>query len=198
MKAVLPILLLLATLGSACSAQNGESPLSTAESDALTFTREEEKLARDVYTMLENKSPVFSNIKVSEQTHMDAIETLLDRYGLPDPASGMGTGQFRDASLQVLYDGLVRDGSSSPLAALQVGAAIEELDIRDIVAAKENVTHNDIANTFDNLTRGSRNHLRSFYGKVKELGGTYTPRYLDAQTFEAIVSSPMETGNPNR
>ena len=198
MKAMMPVLFLLATLGSACSSQGADASLSASEAQALTFTMEEEKLARDVYETLENKSPVFSNIKQSEQTHMDAVETLLDRYDLSDPTSGNGTGKFRDVSLQKLYDELVREGSTSSLAALQVGVAIEELDIRDIEVARANVTHNDIANTFDNLTRGSRNHLRTFYGKVLEAGGTYTPRYLDAKTFQTIATSPMETGNPNR
>ena len=30
---------------------------------------------------------IFSNIASSEQKHMDAIKTLLDRYGLDDPAA---------------------------------------------------------------------------------------------------------------
>jgi len=198
MKARIPAFVFVATFLAACSSQGADVPVSAAESEALRFTMEEEKLARDVYQTLERSSPVFSNIKESEQTHMDAVATLLDRYALEDPTSGQTPGKFQDAALQQLYEDLVREGAASPLAALQVGAAIEELDIRDIETAKANVTHNDIANAFDNLTRGSRNHLRTFYGKVGELGGTYAPRYLDAQTFQSIVSSPMETGNPNR
>ncbi len=175
----------------------GSEPLSAAETQSLTFTREEEKLARDVYQALESKDGAFTNIKSSEQTHMDAILTLLSRYGVSDPAAGKAVGAFTDQTLQKLHDDLVAQGNPSSLAALQVGVAIEELDIRDIEAARKSVTHTDVLNTFDNLTRGSRNHLRSFYGRVKALGGTYTPQYLDAATFQAIVDGPMETG-PNR
>jgi len=56
--------------------------------DWLTYIREEEKLARDVYLYLYDMwgSSIFDNISVSEQAHMDAIKTLIDRYGLDDPA----------------------------------------------------------------------------------------------------------------
>ena len=178
--------------------QGSSEPLSASETQSLTFTREEEKLARDVYIALESNDATFSNIKNSEQTHMDAILTLLSRYGVPDPAAEKANGVFQNATLQKLHDELVAQGASSPLAALKVGVAIEELDIRDIEAAKASVSHGDITTTYDNLTRGSRNHLRSFYGKVKALGGAYTPQYLDAGTFQAIVDSPMETGGQGR
>lgn len=202
-----PIRMLVAVLVTstvvACGAsddrsQGSSEPLSASETQSLTFTREEEKLARDVYIALESNDATFSNIKNSEQTHMDAILTLLSRYGVPDPAAEKANGVFQNATLQKLHDELVAQGASSPLAALKVGVAIEELDIRDIEAAKASVSHGDITTTYDNLTRGSRNHLRSFYGKVKALGGAYTPQYLDAGTFQAIVDSPMETGGQGR
>jgi hypothetical protein len=115
--------------------------LSSSEAQSLAFTREEEKLARDVYVALGAKDPMFSNISRSEQTHMDAVLTLLSRYGLPDPAAENARGEFEDATLQKLHDDLVLRGAPSTLAALQVGVAIEELDIRDIEAARTSVTH---------------------------------------------------------
>ena len=198
--------LVLALVGSALVACGGADPgeqgstdaLSATEAQSLVFTREEEKLARDVYAALEAKDPMFSNIKSSEQTHMDAVLTLLSRYGLPDPAADNAPGEFEDATLKKLHDELVARGAPSTLAALQVGVAIEELDIRDIEAARPSISHADIVTTYDNLTRGSRNHLRSFYAKVTALGGSYTPQYLDASTFRQIVDSPMETGGPGR
>ena len=189
---------LLACGGSDTVEQRSASALSTTEAQSLAFTREEEKLARDVYAALEAKEPIFSTIKSSEQTHMDAILTLLSRYGLRDPAAEKAPGVFEDATLQKLHDDLIAQGAPSTLAALQVGVAIEELDIRDIEAARSSVSHSDILTTYDHLTRGSRNHLRSFYGKVKALGGSYTPQYLDATTFQQIVDSPMETGGPGK
>ena len=132
---------LLACGGSDTVEQRSASALSTTEAQSLAFTREEEKLARDVYAALEAKEPIFSTIKSSEQTHMDAILTLLSRYGLRDPAAEKAPGVFEDATLQKLHDDLIAQGAPSTLAALQVGVAIEELDIRDIEAARSSVSH---------------------------------------------------------
>ena len=70
-----------------CDNTNGQAaldPLSDAEAATLTFMREEEKLARDVYLALYDlwSNPVFSMIASSEQKHMDAIKRQLDAYGL--------------------------------------------------------------------------------------------------------------------
>jgi len=32
---------------------------------------------------------IFHNLAKSEQTHMDAVEALVDRYGVEDPAAGI-------------------------------------------------------------------------------------------------------------
>ena len=188
---------LASAVGLGCSAE-GEQPsdtdLSSQESASLTFIREEEKLARDVYSVVENLDPSFVNVGASEQTHMDAVLTLLERYGLPDPAAGKPKGEFADPALQTIYNELTRRGVVSQIAALQVGVEIEELDIRDIEKAKERITQGDILSTYDSLLKGSRNHLRTFYGKLQASGGDYTPQYVDATTFAAIVGSARETG----
>ncbi|MBP9113075.1 MAG: DUF2202 domain-containing protein [Polyangiaceae bacterium] len=188
---------LASAVGLGCSAE-GEQPsdtdLSSQESASLKFMREEEKLARDVYSVVEHLDPSFVNVGASEQTHMDAILTLLDRYGLSDPAAGKPKGEFTDPALQSIYNELARRGVASQVAALQVGVEIEELDIRDIENAKNAMTHSDIQSTYDSLLKGSRNHLRTFYGKLQASGGTYTPQYIDAATFAAIVGSARETG----
>jgi hypothetical protein len=127
---------------------------------------------------------------------MDTIATLLTRYALPDPAAGRAEGEFTNPTLQALHDTLVSQGTPSRLAALAVGVEIEELDIRDIEELKKGVTHDDVLTAYGSLTRGSRNHLRSFYGKLVAAGGSYTPKYLDAAAFKAIAESPQERGGP--
>ena len=138
--------------------------LSDSETYWLTYMREEEKLARDVYLFLYDKwhSRIFKNISVSEQTHMDAIKTLLDRYGIPDPAADKGPGEFTNSQLQALYDELIQDGSSSLVDALGVGVFIEETDIEDLNAGIASSTHKDIISVFSNLLSGSLNHLNAF------------------------------------
>lgn len=168
--------------------------LSEREQADLLFTREEEKLARDVYDALDGYGQAFVNIQSSEQRHFDAVGTLLVTYGLPDPAAGQPIGSFVDPRLQELYDELVARGAPSRLAALGVGCTIEELDLRDLVVAQAQTTRADIRTVYDNLLLGSRNHLRAFYGQLVAAGGAYTPIYLDQPAFDAIVSSPREQG----
>lgn len=171
-----------------------EEPLTTAEIESLVFIREEEKLARDVYRALSGFGPIFTNIAASEQRHMDAVKVLLDRYGVADPAAGKADGAFADPSLQRLYRELVDSGRRSRLDALRVGAHIEELDLHDIEHLGTKVTHGDILTTYTQLTKGSRNHLRSFDAAIVAAGASYTPVHIDQATYDAIVSSPRETG----
>ena len=185
-----------ASSGASASAPDETSTgaLSADEQQLLRFTREEEKLARDVYNAIGAAHPSFSNVASSEQTHMDAVATLLTRYAIDDPAFGKSPGAFTDATLQKLYGDLVTAGTRSQLEALKVGVEIEELDIADIERGRKNVTHADIVTTMDNLTRGSRNHLRTFYSNLQAVGGTYAPKHLEQASFDAIVTSARETG----
>ena len=111
-----------------------KEPLNTDELASLNIMREEEYLAYDVYTTLYNKwgVSVFSNIASSEQSHTNAVSTLLSKYELNDPAGNHTLGVFTDTTLQTLYTQLVNLGSSSTLNAFIVGATIEDLDIYDL------------------------------------------------------------------
>lgn len=173
-------------------------PLNTDEQTTLPFMREEEKLARDVYIFLYNKwgSVIFNNISGSEQTHMNAILQLLNKYNIPDPAGNNSTGVFSNPLLQNLYTQLTAQGAVSSLEALKAGAAIEDLDIYDLKSALTKVDNQDITLVYNNLMKGSRNHLRSFYSNILLAGGTYTPQFITQAEFDAIISSPMETGSP--
>lgn len=66
-------------------------------------------------------------------------------------------------------------GSSSLLDGLVVGCTIEDLDILDLKNHLLEVDNQDFTLVFNNLMRGSRNHLRSFYANVLFSGGTYVP-----------------------
>ncbi|HNU14256.1 MAG TPA: DUF2202 domain-containing protein [Chitinophagaceae bacterium] len=172
-------------------------PLNTDERTTLSFMREEEKLARDVYIFLYNKwaLTIFNNISSSEQSHMNAVVQLLSKYNLPDPVGSNGYGIFSNPVLQNLYTQLTTQGSVSLPDALKVGATIEDLDIYDLTIALTKVDNQDITLVYNNLVKGSRNHLRSFYSNIINAGGTYTPQYITQAEFDAIINSPMETGN---
>lgn len=172
------------------------SDLSATEASALVFMREEEKLARDVYQLLYTQwgQKVFSNIAASEQQHMDAVALLLTRYNLPDPAAATAPGVFQDPHVQELFNALMAQGQTSLIAALTVGATIEDLDIQDLqtrIAATDNA---DIALVFNELMKGSRNHMRAFISQLTKQGVTYTPQYITQAEFDAIINSSTETG----
>ncbi len=170
--------------------------LSDAEVEELIKMRQEEKLARDVYLTLYEKwgLRIFSNIAQSEQSHMDAVKTLLDKYGLEDPVADDVVGVYKDSTFTELYNTFVEKGNLSLVDALKVGATIEDLDIKDLEDEIAQTDNQDIRTVFQNLMKGSRNHLRSFYKLILLNGATYEPQYLSQEEFDAIVNSPMERG----
>ena len=161
--------------------------------------REEEKLARDVYLALYDKwgISIFRNIGESEGTHMEAVKSLIERYGLVDSSTGV-SGTFTNQELQTLHDQLVDEGSKSVEDALRVGAAIEEIDILDLEEHLSQTDKEDIEIVYENLMKGSRNHLRSFVSNLEERGEDYSPQYLDQNDYTDIVESPIEKGNNRR
>lgn len=174
--------------------------LSDQDKPALTFMREEEKLARDVYSYFYTLYglDVFSSISSSEQRHTDAILVLLNRYNLPDPAAGAQPGVFQDPDLAALYEALTVAGSKSLPEALKAGLLIEETDIADLDNRFSTTTAADLLWVKDNLTRGSRNHIRGFYQALEVTGEKYTPSILSEEVFQSILSTPVERGGRRR
>ncbi|MHC4128670.1 MAG: DUF2202 domain-containing protein [Planctomycetota bacterium] len=171
------------------------TPLGEEEQDALLGMRQEEKLARDVYLALHDmwNHQVFL-IHRAEQRHMDAMAFAITRYDLDDPVADDTPGVFTDPAFTELYDELTADGAESLLEALMVAARIEEMDIVDLREALSVTTHPDLRWAYENLMRGSRNHLRAFAGRIDMLGGSYEAQYLTQEEFDEIAASPMERG----
>lgn len=169
-------------------------PLDSAEKQRVLFIREEEKLAYDVYQAMFDKYGVkiFQNIPNSELSHMEAMLMIITKYQLVDPMDKNPRGVFANADLQSLYNALVSQGNGSVLAAYQVGAKIEELDIFDLNKSIAVTNNQDIKLVYDFLNKGSRNHLRSFFKNLTNAGGTYTPVFITKAEFDAIVTTPTE------
>ncbi len=184
------------TSGSAQLTTIPVSDLSAEEAAALLFMREEEKLARDVYNQLFTLwgIPSFQSIASSEQTHMDQVKVLMDRYALADPA--LDSGKFTDANLQALYDQLMAQGSLSIADAIKVGATIEEVDIVDLQTRFTQTDNADIQLVYNNLMNGSFNHLKAFTSALtQQTGETYQPQYLSVDQYQVIISSTNGNGN---
>jgi hypothetical protein len=196
----LAAILLALTMSQSLSARwggggGGQDNLSQDEIDDILFMREEEKLARDSYFLLgdEYGLTIFSNISESEQSHMDAMKKLIDKYGLTDPVGEEDIiGGYQDLYLVKLLVFLMDWGFQSELDALYVGGAIEETDILDIQHAIERASHSDIIETYESLLCGSRNHLRSFVRQIELVETPYERFILTKEQFDEIMEDKLE------
>lgn len=170
--------------------------VSEAEEADLSYMRQEEKLARDVYATLYEqwRLPAFNNISASEQQHMDAIKLILDKYSLADPVTSDAAGDFQNQALTALYGQLVEQGMTSLVEAIKVGIQIEELDIADLEAALTRTDNQDIQTVYQNLLAGSRNHLRAFNTLLSAYDQTYAPQVLSQEKYGQIVMGAYEMG----
>ncbi|MET0091003.1 MAG: DUF2202 domain-containing protein [Candidatus Thiodiazotropha sp.] len=184
------------------------------EETHLVFMREEEKLARDVYTtlgMMYPDSSVFGRIDDSEQRHTEAVREMLENYGIEDPSTndnnGVFTGEDYGTYFEEKYTELVSQAASGELSALYVGALIEELDMLDIhrcpevILSQDNgidseelcgldyTDKQDIQRLYESLLEGSANHLRGYVSAIEAIigEGANVPQLLDAASYEAIV-----------
>jgi hypothetical protein len=168
--------------GLAASAPSAPS-LSTSERSGLVFSREEERLAHDLYTMFADKyqAATFTRIAASEQRHFDAVGVLLDRYGISDPSAGAKSGTYADATLQNLYNTWKASGLKSVTEAYQVGVALEKRDIADLQRMQKETTNTDLDRLYANLESGSKHHLAAFTaaanGTPLPMGTGNGPRY---------------------
>jgi hypothetical protein len=180
------------------SRELGPTPAGTltlAEEQDILFMQEEEKLARDVYAALYGKwqIPAFRNIGQAEQTHLDSMTVLVDRYQLESSISD-ARGAFSNETLLSLYKNLIQRGMVSTDEALLVGALIEEVDIVDLQEAMTRTSRQDILQVYENLEKGSRNHLRAFVKVMAQQGISYTPQVLPESEYQVIVASAAERG----
>lgn len=168
-----------------------ETPTLTAqEEEDLTFLREEEKLARDVYLFSLDKygEQIFEKISNSEQKHMDEILDLLNYYGVEDPAQDE-IGVFTNSVLQDLYDELTLISDSSVVHAYTVGATIEDLDINDIVHFEGNTEKEDLIDAYQNLVCGSKNHIQGYTTQLSNNDITYVPQFISQEDYDTILDN---------
>ena len=171
--------------------------ISESELNTLKFVREEELLAHDVYVALYEQYaiPVFNNISKSESFHTNMILALLQKYDIEDPAADHQAGVFLNTELQEYYDQLIALGSTSVNDAIIVGATIEDLDIADIQTHLEtDVDNEDIVFVLNQLSKGSRNHLRAFNAHLVFRDITYNAQFISQEYYDEIVQSDWEVG----
>lgn len=172
------------------------TPLTEDEKETMLLMREEEKVARDVYLTFFDiyGRPIFANIADSEQTHMDRMKSLLDKYDVEDPVDNENdVGTFENSLLQKLYNDLVDDnerGDSKLFEALMNGAYVEEVDIQDLLYAIDESSKRDVDLVYLNLLSTSYNHLRAFVKNIAAVGGggKYIAQVLTQDKVDDILN----------
>jgi len=145
-----------------------------AEAEGLLFMREEEKLARDVYSYLylKYKLPVFNNISKSENVHMTAVLNLINGFKITDNSTN-NPGEYTNTHITELYNQLITMGNLSVVDALKVGVLIEETDIADLQKELLTVENASVKTVYSNLLKGSEAHLKAFTWNLKVRGVVY-------------------------
>jgi hypothetical protein len=163
--------------------------LSTREKEGLPFIWEEEKAARDLYTGLyeKNNLTIFLDLVISESSHMDQAQAVIEKHGLTVPPDEPGI--FQNQTLQEIHDRLLAEGLQSDKDALTAAATFEEISIIDLEKEISASQAEDVITAYQGLLAGSRKHLRSYVSDLEDLGIEYQPRYLDPTEFQKMVKS---------
>ena len=150
--------------------------------------REEEKMAKDVYTYFYSQFNyrIFNNISKSETVHSEAVLRVINYYKLTDPATNV-TGTFTDAHMQELYTKFTSEAKTVE-DALKTGAFIEEYDITDLKKLIDETDNTYIKRVYTNLKRGSENHLRAFTRMLKLKGIVHEPQILSKEEYLSIIN----------
>jgi hypothetical protein len=164
--------------------------ISSSEEKHLIYLREEEKMARDFYSVMNDKWGLrpFKNITRSEQRHMSAIKSMLDKYAITDPVKDNSTGIFTNTDIKILYDNFIKQGNKSEIDAFKSAAEIEEVDIIDLMSAIKDTDNDDLKLVYNNLLKASGNHLRAFVRNLDRRGINYSPIHLEKNIFEDIIN----------
>ena len=138
--------------------------LSEAQRTTLAANADEEKLAHDLYTEFAGRYDVvvFDRIAGAETAHLDAVRTLMTRYGVTDPTAGQAQGHFVTPAVQATYDKLLAQGTSGQAAALEVGRTVETTDIADLRTSLDGLTAPDVQRIYQHLLMASQHHLAAF------------------------------------
>lgn len=166
----------------------GTLDITPADMAGLMLMREEEKMAKDVYTYFYSQFNyrIFNNISKSETVHSEAVLRVINYYKLTDPTTNVA-GTFSDAHMQELYTKFTTEAKTVE-DALKTGAFIEEYDIADLKKLIAETDNTYIKRVYTNLKGGSENHLRAFTRMLKFKGIVYVPQILSEEEYLSIIN----------
>lgn len=163
--------------------------LTEYDKERLIYGQQEERLARDVYKELYSiyQIEVFNNINSSEDKHTSSIGVALEAYNMAE-TEGYG-------ELSAKYDEWVAKGKISLKDAIEVGIAIEILDIEDLDATIANTENEFLNKIYSNLRRGSINHLKAFVRTLQQNNFETDLEWKKYLTEEELANQGEHKGN---
>ena len=96
-----------------------------------------------------------------------------------------------------LFDNLLTQGKLSILEAMYVGAAIEEVDMLDLLETIDNTDNDHIRRMYENILRDSRNHLRTYINQIEEHGNVNEALFLSQDEIDAVMQKKQEATHQN-
>jgi hypothetical protein len=90
---------------------------------------------------------------------------------------------------------ILQPKGASLVAGLRIGALVENLDIHDLTGALSRTDNSDIKLVYENLYRGSENHIRAFTRQLSSHNETYVPIYISPEKYQQTITTERETGN---
>lgn len=144
-----------------CARLPASGTLSVSQRAELASMAQNEKLAHDLYAQLYQAYHLrlFSNLGAAEAGHLQALRTLMARYGVTDPTAGQAAGHFSTPAVQAAYERLLAQARTSQQTALTVARNLERDAIARCTAALNGVTAPDARQVMQHLKAAETRHL---------------------------------------
>jgi hypothetical protein len=111
--------------GIAVTAPSGS--LSAAQKATLAAVAEQQQLAHDLYQAFATRydNMMFDHLADAATYQLDAVRTLLTRYGIADPTASRNAGSFSDPAAQATYNRLLAQGQAGYNDALHAAGSLQ-------------------------------------------------------------------------
>ena len=148
--------------GIAVTAPSGS--LSAAQKTALVAVAEQQQLSRDLYQTFATRydNVMFDHLADAATDQLDAVHTLLTRYGVTDPTAGRSAGSFSDPSVQVTYNRLLAQGQTGYIDALQAAASLEAAHATALTSDLAGLSAPDVNQVYTRLLADSEMYQAMF------------------------------------
>ncbi len=149
------------------SSNSTSKVLSPGEKEGLIYLAEQEKMLRDVYTCVAEKTQlaVMTDFATAKGQHMLLIGSMIDKYDLDNPLNGRTAGEYQNPVLQKKYDNLNVCLPSTEPEAIELAGDLEASLITDLQYYLSGVEGNpDLVSMYNKIIVDTQNSSNILYG----------------------------------